>query len=401
VLIFDNSFQWAVPIRLAEDKTLIKRLVSGVTPDGGTQIAPALAEAYRRILPMKATFKHIVLLTDGISEEGDSLTLAQEAAAQRVTISTVGLGQDVNKQYLEKVATLANGKAHLLADISSLEQILLRDVLEHTGTTAVEQPVVPVVEKRSEILDSAGIASAPALRGYVRFIAKPTADVLLRVGDKDPLLSRWQYGLGRSAVFASDAKTRWAVDWVGWKGFDKFWITLVRDLLPRAQSGEAFVTYDSASSELVADYRLSQDAPEPERIPDLFLLGPNGFRQPVPIRKIAAGAYQGRAAVRDLHGLFRIRPLQDSPTFPEIGFYRQEQELNDYGSNEALLKSVSAFTGGRWQPPPEAVFYTGGRANPATLRLWPGLLALAILLNIAELIHRKWRGLVELVAGRS
>ena len=75
VLIFDNSFQWAVPIRRAEDKSLIKRLISGIVPDGGTQIAPALAEAYRKVLPSRATFKHIVLLTDGISEEGDSLDL--------------------------------------------------------------------------------------------------------------------------------------------------------------------------------------------------------------------------------------------------------------------------------------------------------------------------------------
>ena len=96
VLIFDNSFQWAVPIRKAEDRTLIKRLVAGITPDGGTQIAPALAEAYRRTVPQNAIYKHIVLLTDGISEEGDSLNLAQQAAANRVTISTVGLGQDVD-----------------------------------------------------------------------------------------------------------------------------------------------------------------------------------------------------------------------------------------------------------------------------------------------------------------
>ena len=42
VLIFDNSFQWAVPIRKADDRASIKRLISGITPDGGTQIAPAL-----------------------------------------------------------------------------------------------------------------------------------------------------------------------------------------------------------------------------------------------------------------------------------------------------------------------------------------------------------------------
>src|SRR5579875_236660 len=88
VLIFDNSFQWAVPLRRAEDRPLIKRLISGIMPDGGTQIAPALAEAYHKILASTGTYKHIVLLTDGISEEGDSLDLARDAASQHVTIST-------------------------------------------------------------------------------------------------------------------------------------------------------------------------------------------------------------------------------------------------------------------------------------------------------------------------
>ena len=41
---------------------------------------PALNEAYRKILPVNAAYKHIVLLTDGISEEGDSLGLSKDAA---------------------------------------------------------------------------------------------------------------------------------------------------------------------------------------------------------------------------------------------------------------------------------------------------------------------------------
>jgi len=100
--------------------------VAGIVPDGGTQIAPALAEAYRKILPFTAIYKHIVLLTDGISEEGDSMNLSREAAQSKVTISTVGLGQDVNRAYLERVAALANGKSHFLNDPAGLEQILLK-----------------------------------------------------------------------------------------------------------------------------------------------------------------------------------------------------------------------------------------------------------------------------------
>jgi Ca-activated chloride channel family protein len=389
VLIFDNSFQWDVPIRRVEDKVLIKRLISGIIPDGGTQIAPALAEAYRKVLPTHATFKHIVLLTDGISEEGDSLDLSKEASTQHVTISTVGLGQDVNRAYLEKVASVAGGKSYFLNEPAGLAQIVLKDVMEHTGSTAVEKSLHPFVAKNTEILDGVSIESAPALKGYVRFISKPTADTILKVDEEDPLLVRWQYGLGRADVFTSDAKSRWAADWVTWKGFDKLWTNTFRDLLPHAESGEAKAEYDSASGDLIVNYHLGADAEDPAKQPDIFVIGPNGFRRPVPITKLAAKSYRGTIHIGDLQGLFRIRPLEESRAFPEVGFYQPEQELLDYGSNEFLLRSVAQFTGGRFNPAPKQVFDSGGRSQSSIVRLWPFLLGLAIALNLAELLMRK------------
>ena len=399
VLIFDNSFQWAVPIRRAEDKSMIKRLISGIVPDGGTQIAPALAEAYRRVLPSHATFKHIVLLTDGISEEGDSLDLSKEAATQRVTISTVGLGQDVNRAYLEKVATVAAGKSYFLNEPAGLEQILLKDVMEHTGSTAVEKTLRPIVAKNVEILDGVGIDSAPPLKGYVKFIAKPTSDTILKVDEKEPLLVRWQYGLGRAVVFTSDAKSRWAADWVTWKGFDKLWTNIFRDLLPHAEAGETKAEYDSASGDLIVNYQLGRDVEEPKKLPNIFVLGPNGFQHPVPIAKLADRSYRGRMHIGQLQGLFRIRPLEESPAFPEVGYYRQEQELLDYGSNRFLLRSISDFTGGIFNPGPKQIFDPAGRSQESTLRLWPGLLGLAIALNLAELIMRKGKAVLDALLG--
>ena len=395
VLIFDNSFQWAVPLRRAEDRTLIKRLISGITPDGGTQISPALNEAFRRILPANATFKHIVLLTDGISEEGDSLDLSREALLKKVTISTVGLGQDVNRAYLEKVAQYAGGKSYFLNEPAGLEQILLRDVMEHTGSTAIEKPLKPEIAKPAEILEGTGIETAPALKGYVKFIAKPTAEIILSIDKKDPLLSRWQYGLGRSAVFASDAKARWAADWITWPGYDKFWTNLSRDLLPHAQAGEASIEFDSANGDLLVQYRLGRDVPEPATIPGIFVFGPDNFQQPIAIKKIASGVFEGRLRIGAKQGLFRVRPLVESRAFPEAGLYRPEAELADYGSNIALLKQVAEFTGGRFEPSPKSMFDPGRRQIPSTISLWPGLLGLAIALNLAELILRKWKGVAS------
>jgi Ca-activated chloride channel homolog len=396
ILIFDNSFQWAVPIRVVgEDKALIKRLIAGIIADGGTQIAPALAEAYRRILPQRAIYKHIVLLTDGISEEGDSMSLSREAAANRVTISTVGLGQDVNRGYLEKVAQLANGRAHMVLNPDDLEQVLLRDVQEHTGSTAVEKPIRASVTKQAEILDGVGIEKAPALRGYVRFIARPTADTILEAADDDPLLVRWQFGLGRTAVFTSDAKSRWAENWVNWPGFDRLWTNVFRDLLPHAHSSEGTAEFDRANNELVVEYRLGGNVREPDKVPDIYAFGPDGFQQPVKVTKMASGYYRGRLPVGQHQGLFRVRPVADSRAFPEVGFYRQEEELREYGANPVLMEQLANGTGGRYNPGVESVFDPAGRAIEGTMALWPWMLGLAILLNLVEIVLRKWKGMLE------
>ncbi len=50
--------------------------------------------------------------------------------------------------------------------------------------TAVEKTVQPKILKQAEILDGVGMESAPALRGYVRFTSRPTADAT-NVGERD------------------------------------------------------------------------------------------------------------------------------------------------------------------------------------------------------------------------
>src|SRR5262249_16543488 len=157
---------WAVPIRKAEDKSLIKRLIAGVTPDGGTQIAPALAEAYRQIQKSTATYRHVVLLTDGISEEGDSIVVAKDAMSKRITISTVGLGQDETRAYLEKLAKRAKGRSYFLTGRAGQKQILIKAFPAHPETTAIEKTTTASEKKKSPILDGVTRDAPPPLKGY-------------------------------------------------------------------------------------------------------------------------------------------------------------------------------------------------------------------------------------------
>jgi Ca-activated chloride channel family protein len=88
-----------------------------------------------------------------------------------------------------------------------------------------------------------------------------------------------------------------------------------------------------------------------------------------------------------------VRPLAESRAFPEIGLYREEEEMSDYGSNDFVLRQISAATGGRYNPNPKDVFDPAGRSIPSMMELWPGLLALAVGLNLVELIMRKGKSL--------
>jgi uncharacterized protein YegL len=388
VLAFDNSFQWAIPITPNSEPAMMKQLIAGIIADGGTQIAPALHEGYRQILPQEAVYKHILLLTDGISEEGDSMQLAREAAREKVTISTIGLGQDVNRAYLERIAATAEGRSYFVIDPSQLAQVVLRDVLEHTGSSVTEQEFQPEVVTEAEILDGVEMNQAGPLLGWVKFEAKTAAETILRVDEKDPLLVRWQYGLGRSAVFTSDATNRWAANWVAWDGFDRFWANVARDLLPRSQTVEATTRFDRATGEVVVSYRRA-DAAGAEDLPEVYVLGPDGFRAVAKLERIAAGLYEARAQVGERYGLFRFRPARDLERFPESGYYRENLEMQTYGSNPALLEAVAQATGGVVNPDPADVFRNDDRAVETSWELWPGLLALAILLNLMELLARK------------
>src|SRR5262249_29791641 len=75
----------------------------------------------------------------------------------------------------------------------------------------------------------------PFLFGYLVTTPKPTANVCLVTERGDPLYTSWRYGLGKTAAFTSDAKSKWAADWVRWPGFGQFWAQVVRDVMRTTQ----------------------------------------------------------------------------------------------------------------------------------------------------------------------
>ncbi|MBL8157446.1 MAG: VWA domain-containing protein, partial [Anaerolineae bacterium] len=121
----------------------------------------------------------------------------------------------------------------------------------------VEGDFIPEQTLDSLILE--GITAVPALRGYVAATAKDTAQVVLRGPEpfSDPILAVWQYGLGRTVAFTSDATARWGVNWISWDNYVRFWNQAIRWTITEGTSGsiESQIVMDGERARLVVDAR--------------------------------------------------------------------------------------------------------------------------------------------------
>ena len=100
----------------------------------------------------------------------------------------------------------------------------------------MEEPFFPVRTSSSPILRNLD-GGLPQLLGYNGTTAKSAAQTVLVTARDDPLLAQWQYGLGRSVAWTSDATGKWAKSWIAWPGFSKFFSQLVGWTFPGEESG--------------------------------------------------------------------------------------------------------------------------------------------------------------------
>jgi len=364
LLTFADTSEWTVPIHKTTDRDSIDDVIKGVSAGGGTRIAPALDEAFLRILAVDAMSKHFVLLTDGRAENRDILALAPQAATRHVTISTVALGDRENRDDLARVAQWTGGGSYFINNPWDLEPTVLRDTIANTDPEAYEH------------------ASG-------QFVPKPRARLVTSTEPGDPRLIRWQYGLGRAEILTSEA-IRGTKSSAPLK-IGEFWENAVSHLPKGAPKVEATAEYDKTNDEFVINYHFGRHMPVPAMAAEIFVFGPHGFGTPLSIEKVSETVLRARVRCNHTSGLFRVLPLGESSAFPQVRLYRNDQELDDAGPNAPLLQSVSEVTGGRFNPGLRSIFDPNGHIAVRKVQLWPELVAVALVLFLVNWIPRRRR----------
>ena len=388
------------PVTTANRDEAIARMRALGAGGGGIFVRTGLEAAAEVLAASDSEVKHIVVLADGAdAEEQEGVPeLIGELTADGVTVSMVSIGQGPDTPWLQQMAELGNGRFHFTNEAANLPQIFTQETAAIQRNYLVEERFFPTQVAPSPIL--IGINETPPLYGYVATSAKDTAQVALEATRGDPLLATWQYGLGRSLAWTSDATSRWARDWVPWAGYATFWNQAVRWTFGnRARGGlAAAVRFDGDRARLTVD---AQDA-DGTFLNDLTLtanvVDPAGETQAVDLRPVAPGRYEGTFAPAAEGAYFiGVGTTADDGLQTTAGWVLgYSPEYATLESNPALLQSLQSVSGGRALdvvegsgPGPAAVFDRNLDAAPAAQPIWPWLTLAAVLLLPLDVAARR------------
>ena len=401
VVAFDNAAYWVVQPTPVININAIKDAVGTIRASGGTDILAGLELAAEAIVKESTQVRHIVLLTDGGADPGGIPELTGQLAEQGVTVSVVAIGQGY-APFLEEVARIGGGRFHFADDATVIPQIFAQETSLASRSYLVEENFTPQVVGPSPILQ--GLTGLPPLRGYVATSPKLTAQLVLQGGsEQDPLLAQWQYGLGRAVAWTSDAKGQWAVDWVNWPDFPRFWSQAVRwTIVEAAGSGlESQVRLEGNQALVTAEVLDAEGGYQNNLEVSLSLIDPELKQQTLSLRQTAPGLYEGSFRP-DQNGAYLLRltaqagdELVAAQTRGFVMTYSPEYRGTPV--DPALLPDLAAIGQGRVLPldqPAEAFAHTLPPARGAT-DLWPWLLTLAVLLLPLDV------GLRRIIFGRA
>lgn len=340
------------PYSLSQREEAIAQIREIGAGGGGIYVRTGLQAAADALAGTTNEVKHIILLSDGSdSEEKEGVPeLIESLTAQGVTVSVVSIGNGPDTPWLQQMAEAGNGRFHVTDRAANLPQIFTQETTAIQRSYLIEERFFPELVSNSPILS--GIQAVPPLYGYVGTSPKDTAQVILNTHMGDPLLAAWQYGLGRSVAWTSDATGRWGLEWVRWEGFPVFWAQVVRWTISqeRDNSVETVVSLNGEQATLTVDARDINNTFLNNLTMEANVVSPDGEVENVTLQQVAPGRYQAEF-VPATEGAYLIRVAGAGEGDVAVGqtsgwVLGYSPEYQQVESNPQLLLSLAELSGG-------------------------------------------------------
>lgn len=433
VIAFDSVPIRYVKMQPARNRSRIAAEIARIQAGGGTEIFPALDMGYNDMTVTQARKKHVILLTDGRAPTGGLHELAGQMALEAITVTTVGLGNDVDDQLLKMIADASGSRRyHAVQDPTQLPRIFTKDAEELVRKAAVEEYFRVRVVEDASFLRALDLSQAPFLRGYVSTKTKPTPaqELLVSEDTGEPILARWHVGLGWTLAWTSDVKTQWATDWVTWAGWEKFWGQLVHEHMRQKHRRELDMKTEVVGGQLHAavDAFGADERFENNLTSRLYIVGPEPVKEQgckldadcaalaygecspqahtcrsraLDLKQTAPGRYEATVPL-DKYGSFLLRA--EHMHEDKDGQLRQvavsyghisnpyPREYASFEPDLAIMEKGAHATGGSLDPPTvAAVFDPAGEKVTYHEELWSRFIFAAIVVFLLDLLVRRVR----------
>lgn len=403
IIGFDAAWDWVLPFRPVGNGEWISEKLASLQSDGGTDLYKALVEAHRAIAAKQAAIKHVIVLSDGLTDKADFHGLGQRMARDGITVSTVSVGSDADVQLMADIAKEGKGRGYVALDPQTIPQIFTTETLLISRDLLVDKVFTPKIVAPVGPLKGISPSELPPLRGYVLTYPKPRSELLM-TADRDPLLVSWRYGVGRVMAFTSDLSGRWGKEWVTWPGFPQWASQLARDTMRKLLETRmrAELKPDGDAVKIVADL-LSKEG---KFLNHLRLRSniatPSKTTLEQTLQQSAPGRYETKF-VPSQRGVHLVTLYAEGEpgeagqpvgTIPYIAPY--PKEYRELKPNTALLSRLAEETGGEMIDADKlddgiARLYTPtpGKGTSGQEIWWP-LAGLGLVLFLIDLVTRSW-----------
>lgn len=290
VLTFDDKFHWQVELRQADDKAAIKDEIKKISDGGGTTIKPSLREAGEVLSKSNVSVKHVVLLTDGMGETSDFNDVISTYTENKITLSTVAVGDSSDKTLLKRLADKCGGRYYYSDESSDIPRIFAQEVFLG-GDSYIQNGVFSLsVQRGHELTGNLFSGGWPSIYGYIAATPKTASNPVIVSEQKgDPILTVWQYGLGRTAAWNSDVTGEWTGAFAGQEDYVQLWKRIVEYSTGNANLGADNVNVVTAGEQTTVEYHTDDYGSTTEI--QVTMIDPEGVSTEEKLHAAAPGKY--------------------------------------------------------------------------------------------------------------
>ncbi len=390
VLAFDTEYKWFVKLQNVEDKAAIKDSIDRIPSGGGTTIQPAVNEACRTLAGYNSEIKHIILLTDGYGESDDYKQVVKNIKSAGITLSTVAVGEGSDQNLMKRLATQCNGRYYYADADTDLPRIFAEEVFLG-GDTYIKNGDYPVsVATSHELTKGLFNDGWYNLAGYVASSQKTGATQVIATEDGDPILTVWQYGLGRTLAWNTDVDNGWTGNYAGESDYAEFHRRVIDYLTGSPSIGEDKVDVTTKNGKTDITYTTGDYGDDTEI--SAIYTSPDGSTGEVTLTAKKPGVYTA-SMTSDISGIYHINVRRTdggevTGTFTTASAMQYSDEYRFDITDENFSKFIDSY--GNWLKPEDTVWKKLTVDVKRFYNLTDILLILGLILFILDVAGRRF-----------